>query len=130
MDHSPHHASQTAALRAVTLAAAIWALAGCASMAPPHETPALPVPAHYAMPAPDEGTPAATTGWRDYFTDPRLQALIAQALPPTLPWVTPPAPTCWKNNHGHAPCNGPPSCLRPGSRHAGAHRLRIDGTAF
>ena len=80
MDHSPHHASQTAALRAVTLAAAIWALAGCASMAPPHETPALPVPAHYAMPAPDEGTLAADTGWRDYFTDPRLQTLIAQAL--------------------------------------------------
>ena len=80
MDHSPHHASQTAALRAVTLAAAIWALAGCASMAPPHETPALPVPAHYAMPAPDEGTLAADTGWRDYFTDPALQAVIAQAL--------------------------------------------------
>ncbi|WP_087747860.1 MULTISPECIES: efflux transporter outer membrane subunit [unclassified Acidovorax] len=80
MDHSPHHASQTAALRAVTLAAAIWALAGCASMAPPHETLALPVPAHYAMPETDAGAPAADTGWRDYFTDPRLQTLIAQAL--------------------------------------------------
>ncbi|MBU4422813.1 MAG: TolC family protein, partial [Gammaproteobacteria bacterium] len=80
MDHSTHHASQPAALRAVTLAAAIWALSGCASMAPPHETPALPVPAHYAMPEADEGAPAAATGWRDYFTDPRLQTLIAQAL--------------------------------------------------
>ena len=80
MDHSPYHASQPAALRAVTLAAAIWALSGCASMAPPHETPALPVPAHYAMPEADEGAPAAATGWRDYFTDPRLQTLIAQAL--------------------------------------------------
>src|SRR5690606_31698018 len=55
-------------------------LTGCASMAPPFETPALPVPVHYATPGTDTGTPAATTGWRDYFTDPRLQALIAQAL--------------------------------------------------
>lgn len=61
-------------------AAATLVLAGCASMAPPFETPTLPVPAHYAMPGADTGTPAATTGWRDYFTDPRLQALIAQAL--------------------------------------------------
>ena len=61
-------------------AAATLVLAGCASMAPPLETPTLPVPAHYATPGTDTGTPAATTGWRDYFTDPRLQALIAQAL--------------------------------------------------
>ena len=61
-------------------AAATLVLAGCASMAPPLETPTLPVPAHYTMPGADTGTPAATTGWRDYFTDPRLQALIAQAL--------------------------------------------------
>ena len=80
MDRNPHRTSHQAALRAFTLAAAICALAGCALMAPPHETPALPVPAHFAMPAPDEGNPAATTGWRDYFTDPRLQTLIAQAL--------------------------------------------------
>ncbi|WP_051248694.1 efflux transporter outer membrane subunit [Acidovorax sp. JHL-9] len=80
MDRHPYHTSHPTALRAFPLVAAIGALAGCASMAPPHETPALPVPAHYAMPAPDEGTPAATTGWRDYFTDPRLPTLIAQAL--------------------------------------------------
>ena len=80
MDRNPHHTSHQAALRAFTLSAAICALAGCALMAPPHETPALPVPAHFAMPAPDEGNPAATTGWRDYFTDQRLQTLIAQAL--------------------------------------------------
>ena len=80
MDRNPHRTSHQAALRAFTLAAAICALAGCALMAPPHETPALPVPAHFAMPAPDEGNPAATTGWRDYFTDQRLQTLIAQAL--------------------------------------------------
>ena len=80
MDRNPHRTSHQAALRAFTLAAAICALAGCALMAPPHETPALPVPAHFAMPAPDKGNPAATTGWRDYFTDQRLQTLIAQAL--------------------------------------------------
>ena len=41
-----------------------------------------------------------------------------------------PAPTCWKNSHGHAPCNGPSRCLCPGGRrHAGARRLRIDGAA-
>ena len=80
MDRNPHHTSHQAALRAFTLSAAICALAGCALMAPPHETPALPVPAHFAMPAPDKGNPAATTGWRDYFTDPRLQTLITQAL--------------------------------------------------
>ena len=80
MDRNPHRTSHQAALRAFTLAAAICALAGCALMAPPHETPTLPVPAHYAMPGADTGTPAATTAWRDYFTDPRLQTLIAQAL--------------------------------------------------
>ena len=80
MDRNPHRTSHQAALRAFTLAAAICARAGCALMAPPHETPTLPVPAHYAMPGADTGTPAATTAWRDYFTDPRLQALIAQAL--------------------------------------------------
>ena len=70
----------TARRAACALAAATLVLTGCASMAPPFETPALPVPAHYATPGTDTGTPAATTGWRDYFTDPRLQALIAQAL--------------------------------------------------
>ena len=70
----------TARRAACALAAATLVLTGCASMAPPFETPALPVPAHYATPGTDTGTPAATTGWRDYFTDPRLQTLIAQAL--------------------------------------------------
>ena len=62
------------------LAVAVLALAGCAPMAPPHETPALPVPAHFGGASTDVGAPAAETAWRDYFTDPELQALIAQAL--------------------------------------------------
>ena len=66
---------------ALALAAAALALAGCASMAPPHETPALPVPARYAAPDTDAAAVAAAgTGWRDYFNDPSLQALIEQAL--------------------------------------------------
>ena len=65
---------------ALALATTALALAGCASMAPPLDTPPLPVPARYAAPEADAGSIAANTGWRDYFTDPALQALIAQAL--------------------------------------------------
>ncbi|MFZ2388947.1 MAG: TolC family protein, partial [Polaromonas sp.] len=62
------------------LAAAALLLGGCASMAPPYEAPALAVAPRYAADASQTGPNAAATGWRDYFTDPRLQALIAQAL--------------------------------------------------
>ena len=53
--------------------------AGCASLAPPYEAPPLPVAAHYEQPS-EAGTDAASTGWRDYFDEPRLQRLIEQAL--------------------------------------------------
>ena len=61
-----------------------WMLGGCTSLAPRHQTVALPVAAHYpadviSTPA-EHGTDAAAIGWRDYFSDPRLRALIAQAL--------------------------------------------------
>lgn len=49
-------------------------------MAPPYETPVLPVAPDYAADVGAPGADAAATGWRDYFTDPRLQTLIAQAL--------------------------------------------------
>lgn len=55
-------------------------LAGCASMAPPHEAPALPVAPSYSIEYAQAGARAAEIGWRDYFTDPRLQALISLAL--------------------------------------------------
>lgn len=55
-------------------------LSGCASMAPPYETPALPVAGHYPSAAQPQGADALAIGWRDYFTDPALRALIAQAL--------------------------------------------------
>ncbi|WP_246013051.1 efflux transporter outer membrane subunit [Pigmentiphaga humi] len=55
-------------------------LAGCASMAPPHQRPPLPVPDAWGQAAPEEGVAAAAVGWNDYFVDPQLRALIGQAL--------------------------------------------------
>jgi multidrug efflux system outer membrane protein len=56
-------------------------------MAPPYKAPDLPTASAYTLPAQaDEqrdtkkSTPAAALGWRDHFTDPQLQALIARAL--------------------------------------------------
>lgn len=62
------------------MVAAVLALAGCASMAPPYTAPALPVAAHYPNDVNQDGAAAAAMGWRDYFTDARLQDLIEQAL--------------------------------------------------
>ncbi|HEY0200866.1 MAG TPA: efflux transporter outer membrane subunit [Burkholderiaceae bacterium] len=65
-------------------ACALLTLAGCASMAPPYEAPDLPVPADYPDDAPraasENSQPVAATGWRDYFADPQLRALIEAAL--------------------------------------------------
>jgi multidrug efflux system outer membrane protein len=64
------------------------ALSGC-SMAPRYERPAAPVADSYpatpavvnaAAPPTPQGKAAYDTGWREYFTDPRLQQLIASAL--------------------------------------------------
>ena len=56
-------------------------LAGCVSMAPPYEAPALPVsPSYTSNSTQEEGMSAAALGWRDYFTDPPLQTLIKMAL--------------------------------------------------
>ncbi len=49
-------------------------------MAPPYEAPALPVASHYAPDTAQDGAQATATGWRDYFNEPALQSLIAQAL--------------------------------------------------
>ncbi|MGS1009247.1 AdeC/AdeK/OprM family multidrug efflux complex outer membrane factor [Achromobacter anxifer] len=58
--------------------------AGCVSMAPDYQRPALPVPAAYTAPAPDaaaaSAAAAAEIGWRTYFPDPALQTLISTAL--------------------------------------------------
>jgi outer membrane protein, multidrug efflux system len=55
-------------------------LAGCASMAPPYVEPTLPVSPAYATAAIQQGDSVAAIGWRDYFTDPKLQTLIELAL--------------------------------------------------
>ena len=65
--------------------ATVLLLAGCASMAPDVEVPALPVPAAYPAdaltdPAATPGQHAAALDWREHFADLRLQQLIAQAL--------------------------------------------------
>ena len=58
----------------------VFAVPGCASMAPPYETPALVVATQYPTSDPQQAADAATINWRDYFADPTLYALIAQAL--------------------------------------------------
>ncbi len=67
----------------VTAAALALLLAGCASMAPPYEPPALPVAPTFeaqADAAAQEGVDAALVGWPAYFTDPALQTVIDMAL--------------------------------------------------
>ncbi|MFZ5465636.1 MAG: TolC family protein, partial [Pseudomonadota bacterium] len=68
-------------LRILSLALGAGLAGGCATLAPEHERPAPSVPDAFpqagALP---EGQPAATIPWRDYFTDPRLREVIAQAL--------------------------------------------------
>lgn len=65
------------------LAAALL-LAGCASLAPPFETPPLPVaPTFESTPAAANAaalTNPALLGWRDHFTDPALQTVVEMAL--------------------------------------------------
>lgn len=65
-----------------TLATLAAALAGCMSLAPPFQQPPLPVPETFPNSAaqPQNGPSAAEIGWKDYFTDPTLHGLIADAL--------------------------------------------------
>ncbi|HWK61153.1 MAG TPA: TolC family protein, partial [Eoetvoesiella sp.] len=65
--------------------AVMLALAGC-SLAPRYERPAAPVPAQYPdLPSQDAakaagGVATADLGWREFFRDPRLLALIDLSL--------------------------------------------------
>lgn len=74
------------AARPLPLALLAAALAGCVSLAPPFERPPMPVPQTFPNTAPttapttEGGLTAADIGWKDYFTDPTLQGLIADAL--------------------------------------------------
>ncbi|HEX5364103.1 MAG TPA: efflux transporter outer membrane subunit [Gallionella sp.] len=65
----------------LALAALTLALAGC-SLAPAYQRPAAPLPSAWpdqARALPGERL-AHADGWQDYFSDPRLQALIAASL--------------------------------------------------
>jgi len=65
------------------IAALALLLGGCASMAPPYERPAAPVAATYPDAAPvvaSTAQPAADIAWQQFFTDPRLKALIGLSL--------------------------------------------------
>ncbi len=62
----------------ISIAAALLALSGC-QIAPVHQKPAAPVPGQY--PADGAGAKAAAEiGWREFFQNPELQEVIAQAL--------------------------------------------------
>lgn len=58
-------------------------LAGCVNMAPPHERPALPTAPDYPAEFAGDvtlGQRATDVAWRDFFADPQLETLIAQAI--------------------------------------------------
>ena len=61
---------------------ALLLLAGCGTLEPAYHRPALPTPDVFpqAEAAAPSGAPAANVGWRTFFTDPKLQAVIQLAL--------------------------------------------------
>lgn len=59
---------------------ALLVLSGCMNLAPEYERPAAPVPTGWGQPAEADGVPADQLEWRQFFTEPRLHALIEQAL--------------------------------------------------
>ena len=67
------------ALQMMPLAVAAALLSGCANLAPDYQRPPLPVPQQYERGVLPGSVPPGAQ-WRGYFTDPRLQQLIAQAL--------------------------------------------------
>ncbi len=69
-------------MRKVIVTALAAIVSGC-SLAPAHVRPEPPIAASYpqdALGRSSEGAPAHTLGWRDFFADQRLEALIAAAL--------------------------------------------------
>ena len=68
------------ARRLIVGCAAVLLAAGCQSMAPDYHQPAAPVAGQFPLAEDAAGESAAALGWRQYFVDAHLQALIAQAL--------------------------------------------------
>ncbi|HEY1447381.1 MAG TPA: efflux transporter outer membrane subunit [Caulobacteraceae bacterium] len=63
--------------------AAPFLLAGCIDLAPAYHRPASPAPQRFPTGpayAPTPATPTAIVGWREFFSDPKLKAVIEQAL--------------------------------------------------
>ena len=66
-----------------SLAIALLVCVGGCNLAPPDERPPMPTDAAYRpeyVEGRTEGKPAPAIGWRDFFSDPRLEALIATAV--------------------------------------------------
>jgi outer membrane protein, multidrug efflux system len=66
-------------MKSLTALAAALLLAGC-SMIPKYERPAAPVADTFPYPSAKEGTPPADLPWQQFFSDRKLQDLIATAL--------------------------------------------------
>jgi multidrug efflux system outer membrane protein len=58
----------------------VLVLSGCANLAPDYQRPAAPVPDEWREAGEATGQPADEIAWRDFFTEPRLHALIDRAL--------------------------------------------------
>ncbi|MDB5428318.1 MAG: transporter [Phenylobacterium sp.] len=71
------------ALSRLTLVLGTTLLSGCIDLAPAYHRPATPTPAQFptgpAYPAPP-AAPQPVVGWRDFFSDPKLKAVIEEAL--------------------------------------------------
>ncbi|HRM95441.1 MAG TPA: TolC family protein, partial [Alicycliphilus sp.] len=62
------------------VAGALWALAGCTTLPPGYQPPAAQIPAQFSSASPADASQVGELAWRDYFTEPELQALITKAL--------------------------------------------------
>lgn len=84
MLQSPKLRKATSVLLALSLGATTLCGSGCKSMAPDYERPEAPIPARWstgdAYKSSDSNAPTLILPWRDFFTDPTLQALIDSAL--------------------------------------------------
>ena len=70
-------------MRKLIVLLAASALAGCVNMAPPHERPAPPTAPDYPAEFAGDvtlGQRATEVAWQDFFADPQLEVLIAQAI--------------------------------------------------
>ncbi|HWD66536.1 MAG TPA: TolC family protein, partial [Caulobacteraceae bacterium] len=69
--------------RLIAIVAAACALAGCIDLAPKYQRPANPTPAAFPTGpayAPPPAAEVAPVGWQDFFADPKLERVIAEAL--------------------------------------------------